>query len=148
MGDVLCAWCGAVIGRSEVDHSHGICRSCYRELLRIPDLSEEALDGLPFGVIILARDGTVLAYNPAEGALAGREPSAVIGRHFFTEIAPCTSVQEFQGVFREFCERDEASRTFQFTFHFPSGPVRVQIVFLHRGADVAVAVRKRADPVA
>ena len=135
-----------MIGQSGVDHSHGICRSCYRELLRIPDLSEEALDDLPFGVIVLAKDGTILAYNPAEGALAGRTPSAVIGRHFFSEVAPCTSVQEFQGVFREFCEQGETSRTFRFTFHFPGGPVRVQIVFLHRGADVAVAVRKQVHP--
>ena len=144
MADVLCAWCGTLIGQSEAEHSHGICRSCYRELRGIPDLSESELDGLPFGVIVLAEDGTILAYNLAEGGLSGREPSAVIGRNFFTEIAPCTAVQTFQGAFHEFCGRAEDSRTFHFTFRFPGGPVRVQIVFLHRGADVAVAVRKRA----
>lgn len=145
MADVLCAWCGTLIGQSEAEHSHGICRSCYRELRGIPDLSEPELDGLPFGVIVLAEDGTILAYNLAEGELAGREPSAVIGRNFFTEIAPCTAVQTFKGVFQEFCKRTEDSRTFHFTFRFPEGTVRVQIVFLHRGPDVVVAVRKRAD---
>jgi photoactive yellow protein len=143
MADVLCAWCGTLIGQSEAEHSHGICRACSRELRGIPDLSEAELDGLPFGVIVLAEDGTVLAYNLAEGGLSGREPSAVIGRNFFTEIAPCTAVQAFQGAFHEFRRRTEGSRTFQFTFRFPEGSVRVQVVFLHRGTDVVVAVLRR-----
>ena len=142
MADVLCAWCATLIGQSGVEHSHGVCRTCYRELRGIPDLSSAELDDLPFGVIVLAEDGTVLAYNRAESDLTGREPIRVIGRNFFTEIAPCTSVQAFLGAFREFCQGNEPSRTFQFTFHFPTGPVPVLIVFLHKGKDVTVAVRK------
>lgn len=142
MANVLCAWCGALIGQSEAADSHGICWACYRELRGIPDLSERELDGLPFGVIVLAVDGTVLSYNRAESELAKREPLSVIGRNFFTEIAPCTSVQAFLGAFREFCQGNEPSRTFQFTFPFLDGPVRVVIVFLHKGEDVTVAIRK------
>ncbi|WP_257309130.1 PAS domain-containing protein [Geothrix fuzhouensis] len=142
MPNVLCAWCGALIGQSEAEDSHGICRTCYRDLRGIPDLSSTELDGLPFGVIVLAEHGTILAYNQAESRLAKREPLSVIGRNFFTEIAPCTSVQAFLGAFREFCHGNEPSRTFQFTFPFPDGPVRVVIVFLHKGKDVTVAVRK------
>lgn len=146
MSDVLCAWCGTLIGQSDAAHSHGICPPCYRQLRGLPDLSERELDDLPFGAIVLAHDGTVLAYNRAEGELAGRDPREVVGRNFFTDIAPCTSVQAFLGVFQAFCASEEPSRTFRFTFRFPGGPVRVQIAFLHKGADVAVAVRKCPDP--
>lgn len=145
MSDVLCAWCGTLIRQSEAEHSHGICPPCYRHLRGLPDLSEEELDELPFGAIVLAQDGTVLAYNRAEGELAGRDPREVVGRNFFTAIAPCTSVQAFQGAFLAFHQGEEPSRTFQFTFRFPGGPIRVQIVFLHKGTDVTVAVRKRQD---
>ncbi|HEY3401712.1 MAG TPA: PAS domain-containing protein [Geothrix sp.] len=142
MADVLCAWCGALIGQSAAEHSHGICRTCSQQLRGLPELSETELDELPFGVIVLAEDGTVLTYNRAEGELAGRRPQEVVGHNFFTEVAPCTSVQAFLGGFREFCRGDEPSKTFKFTFRFPGGPVRVQIVFLRKGQEVAVAVRK------
>ena len=143
MPDVLCAWCNTLIGQSAVEHSHGICRACSNQLRGLPDLSESELDDLPFGAIVLAQDGTVRSYNRAEGELASRNPSEVIGRNFFTDIAPCTSVQAFKGALLAFSQGEQASRTFGFTFRFPSGPVQVQIVFLHKGPDVAVAIRKR-----
>lgn len=142
MPEVMCAWCGARIRESPVEHSHGICPSCDRQLRGVPDLSESELDALPFGVIVLSEDGTVLAYNRAEGELAGRKPEEVVGRHFFTDVAPCTAVQDFQGAFQAFCEGEDASKTFRFTFRFPSGSVRVQILFLHKEGGAAVAVRK------
>lgn len=142
MADVFCAWCRTLIGQSPVDHSHGICRDCYQQMRGIPMLSESELDALPFGVIILDERGTVLAYNKAESDLSGRNRTEVVGRNFFTDVAPCTSVQAFQGGFREFCRGDEPSRTFRFTFHFPTGPIPVQIVFLRMGSEVAVAVQK------
>ncbi len=140
--EVVCAWCGARIGESPVRHSHGICPPCYRSLRGIPDLSEAELDALPYGVIGLDADGTVLAYNRAEGELAGREPGEVIGRNFFREVAPCTAVQAFQGQFEAFCGGEDLPRTFQFTFRFPAGPVRVRILFLRKGRGAVVVVRK------
>lgn len=142
MAEVLCAWCQARIGDSDVEHSHGICPSCYRTLRGLPDLDEAGLDALPYGVIVLSADGTVLAYNRAESELAGRQPCEVIGKHFFREVAPCTAVQAFQGEFEVFCLGAGQPRTFQFTFLFPGGPVRVQIVFLRKGPGAAVVVRR------
>jgi photoactive yellow protein len=49
------------------------------------------LDALPFGVIGMALDGTVTSYNAAESRLAGLTPAKVIGRHFFSAVAPCTN---------------------------------------------------------
>ncbi len=142
MADVLCAWCGTTIGQSSLAHSHGICRACSRVLRGVPDLSLAELDELPFGIIVLSEEGTVLAYNHAEEALSGRHAGEVIGRNFFTEVAPCTSVQTFYGEFQAFCQGTEPSRTFQFTFRFEAGPIRVQIAFLRKEAGGIVAVRK------
>ncbi len=142
MAEVLCAWCEARIGEGPVAHSHGICPACYRQLRGLPDLSEQELDALPYGVIVLAADGAVLAYNRAESELAGRAAQEVVGRNFFTEVAPCTAVQAFQGAFEAFCREEAPPRTFQFTFRFPTGAVRVQIAFVRKGDGAAVAVRK------
>jgi photoactive yellow protein len=49
------------------------------------------LDALPFGVIGMAVDGTVTSYNAAESHLSGLTPASVIGRHFFSAVAPCTN---------------------------------------------------------
>ncbi len=30
---IVCSWCGAAIGESEVENSHGICQRCLSEQL-------------------------------------------------------------------------------------------------------------------
>ncbi len=66
-------------------------------LFRAPDLLERlegltaaGLDALPFGLIAMTPEGIVSAYNQAEASLSGLTPARVIGRHFFTSVAPCT----------------------------------------------------------
>jgi hypothetical protein len=49
------------------------------------------LNALSFGVIGMALDGTVTSYNAAESHLAGLTPARVIGRHFFSAVAPCAN---------------------------------------------------------
>ncbi|MDP2877664.1 MAG: EAL domain-containing protein, partial [Holophaga sp.] len=69
-------------------------------MLNIVDsLEERSLDALPFGAIQLASDGTILQYNRYEEDLARRKASDVIGKNFFTQVAPCTDVREFAGRF-------------------------------------------------
>ena len=50
-----------------------------------------ALDALAFGVVTMTPDGVVTHYNAAESRLAGLSPSNVVGRHFFSAVAPCTN---------------------------------------------------------
>lgn len=54
-------------------------------------MSPAMLDALPFGVIVMHVDGTVTHYNLKESECCGLAPSRVVGRIFFTEIAPCTN---------------------------------------------------------
>ncbi len=49
------------------------------------------LDALPYGVIAMSLDGTVEAYNLAESKLAGLTADRVIGKNFFSNVAPCTN---------------------------------------------------------
>jgi photoactive yellow protein len=50
-----------------------------------------ALDALLFGVIAMAPGGIVISYNAAESRLSGLTPAKVVGRHFFSAVAPCTN---------------------------------------------------------
>jgi len=99
-------------------------------LQHVDHLDERRLDTLPFGVIELAPDGTVLQYNRYEENLAGRDARDVVGRNFFTEVAPCTDVQEFAGRFRTGVASRNLHSTFDFTFAFvPPRQVRVTLYF-------------------
>lgn len=60
-------------------------------LQHLDHMNAEELDALPFGVVAMAKDGVVVAYNQLESAYAGLSPERVIGRNFFTEVAPCTN---------------------------------------------------------
>jgi photoactive yellow protein len=53
--------------------------------------SSGQIDALPFGVVGMSSDGVVTCYNAFESRLAGLEPATVIGRHFFSQVAPCTN---------------------------------------------------------
>jgi len=47
------------------------------------------LDMLPFGVVAMAPDTTVQAYNRWESRASGLKPERVIGRRFFSAVATC-----------------------------------------------------------
>lgn len=49
------------------------------------------LDTLPFGVVKMDLTGNVILYNQLESAITGVAPEQAIGKHFFSQIAPCTN---------------------------------------------------------
>lgn len=102
----------------------------YADLERIDAYTQEEVDALPFGAIQLNREGIILKYNLYEGKLAGRDPQEVIGRNFFTEIAPCTNIQEFAGRFKQGIAEGHLSITFPYRFAFPSRSLDVEITML------------------
>ena len=59
-------------------------------------LPPEALDRLDFGAIRLDAEGRVRFYSDAERRLSGFRQEA-LGRHFFSEIAPCMDNADFRG---------------------------------------------------
>jgi photoactive yellow protein len=91
-------------------------------------LSQEEADALPYGLIVLDRNGVVVRYNAAESRLSGLVPTQVLGRNFFVEIAPCTRVRTFGGLYRRMARTGEpAMAQFEFTFRFSFGEKRVFI---------------------
>jgi len=89
-------------------------------------LSQEEADRLPYGLIVLDDSGDVIGYNAAESRLSGLAPSAVIGRNFFEEIAPCTRVRAFAGRYRQMAQTGEpGSVQFEFVFRFGHREQRV-----------------------
>lgn len=62
------------------------------EAVRIAELAilgTDRLDGAPFGVIGFTSDALVTVYNATESRNAGLRPQRVLGKHFFSEVAPC-----------------------------------------------------------
>ncbi len=62
---------------------------------RLEGMSEEALDALPFGVIRLDSEGEAVFYSRTERRQSGMGQRRVLGRHFFTQVAPCMQTPEF-----------------------------------------------------
>jgi photoactive yellow protein len=97
----------------------------------IGNLTAADLDALPFGAIQLDRTGKVLMYNRTEEQISGRKRLDVINKNFFTEVAPCTRVRRFYGVFQDGVERRSMNEVFDFTFRFPEGAreVRIRLIY-------------------
>ena len=62
---------------------------------RIETLNQYEIDQLPFGVILLNREGTVLYYSATEARLSGYGENPV-GRNMF-EISACMGSDNFRG---------------------------------------------------
>jgi photoactive yellow protein len=60
-------------------------------LSMLEDSPLERTDDLPFGLIVMDREGTVIWYNEYESQRAGLGRDRVEGRNFFTSVGPCTN---------------------------------------------------------
>jgi photoactive yellow protein len=97
----------------------------------IDRMSDDELDGLPFGAIQLDAAGTIISYNTKESEISGRESAAVIGKNFFTEVAPCTNVQAFAGRFREGVSARNLNAVFPYRFDFRMTPRDVSVTLFY-----------------
>lgn len=93
----------------------------------VPDIDFATLDLLPYGIIVVDEEGKILYYNAREEQIANRQREDVLGKNFFTEVAPCTQVQEFYGRFKETMHRAGLVADFHFHFPFPERPREVEI---------------------
>ncbi len=91
--------------------------------------SPSDLDQLSFGVVAMARDGKVEHYNLAEAAISGLTPERVVGRHFFTAVAPCTN--NFM-VAHRFENEAEIDSTIDYVFTFRLAPTKVRLRLMKR----------------
>ena len=101
------------------------------DIERIERFTEKELDALPFGAIRLDRDGRILAFNQAEVDLSGRRKENVLGKNFFTDVAPCTNVQEFAGQFREGVQSGKLHTVFPYIFDYEMDPRNVWVTLFY-----------------
>jgi photoactive yellow protein len=90
-------------------------------------LNDAQLNKLAFGAIELDATGKILKYNAIEGEITGRDPKAVIGKSFFTEVAPCTNRPEFKGVFDAGVRAKNLNTMFEYVFDHQMKPTKVKI---------------------
>lgn len=90
-------------------------------------MDDKKLDELAFGAIQLDANGKIIQYNAAEGGITGRDPKSVIGKNFFTEVAPCTQSKEFQGRFKEGVKNGDLNTMFEYVFDYQMTPTKVKV---------------------
>ena len=97
----------------------------------INEMAPDELNKLPFGAIRLDEAGTILSFNDHEARLTGRDPKRVVGKNFFTEVAPCTNVQQFAGRFREGVVEGDLHIVFPYRFDFQMAPRDVTVTLFY-----------------
>ena len=90
-------------------------------------LGKGDVDNLAFGAIQLDDSGKILQYNATEGAITGRDPNAVIGKNFFTDVAPCTKTPQFFGRFQDGVKSKNLNVMFEYTFDYNMAPTKVKV---------------------
>jgi photoactive yellow protein len=98
---------------------------------RLEAADDAALDTAPFGIVAMAEDGTVTSYNAAESRLSGMTPAKVIGRHFFSAVAPCTN--NFMVAYR-FETEPALDAIVDYVFTLRMQPAKVRLRLLRRPA--------------
>jgi len=91
----------------------------------------EILDSLNFGLVKMSKNGTVVFYNKAEELITGVKSENTIGKHFFTQVAPCTN---------NFLVAEKFNNTYldeqvQYIFTYITEPIPVQLRLLRGEGD-------------
>jgi photoactive yellow protein len=71
-------------------------------------------------------DSVVTAYNTWESQLSGLNPANVVGKHFFTEVAPCTN--NFMVALRYEQETLDETVSYVFSYRLRPTPVRLRLL--------------------
>ncbi len=129
---------------------HGEAGSVFPHLFTDPGLFDwlisataVELDTLGYGVIAMTLDGTVEAYNLTESRLAALTPERVIGKNFFTSVAPCTN--NFMVAHRFQTENElDAVIDYVLTLRMRPQKVRMRLLRRHDASRMFLVIQRRA----
>jgi len=93
----------------------------------VRNMSASEIDRMAFGAVELDSNGVIIRYNAAEGAITGRKPQEVLGKNFFTDVAPCTNTPKFKGEFDQGVRRGMLDKKFEYTFDYNMRPTKVKV---------------------
>jgi photoactive yellow protein len=84
---------------------------------------------IPFGLLELDEQGTVVHYSPAtQWKRRGRDSDNIIGRNFFDDVIPVLPVKEFKERFLRFMALGDSVQRFTIRCPFEQRDIRVQII--------------------
>ncbi len=92
-------------------------------VLDAASLPGSLLETLPMGVIVLDADGRVVLYNRAEQKFARRAEADVIGREFFSDVAPCLGVSALATTFQDQVQLGTLDEVVEASFAHPFSEV-------------------------
>lgn len=98
---------------------------------QLENMPAEERNNLPYGIIKLNESGTILEFNLTESSITGRNQNEVLGKNFFSDVAPCTNTPEFFGKFQEAFEKQFLNTVFDYLFDYQMEPVRVKIHMIY-----------------
>lgn len=113
-------------------------------LLQLESLSTAEFDLLPFGLIVMNRDGDVVAYNTYESRRAGIAAEKVLGQNFFTSVGPCTNNYLIAQRYVDEPDLDDYV-DFVFTLRMAPTPVRLRLLARADSDRQYLAVLNRDD---
>ena len=99
----------------------------------IPMMDKNKIHDLPLGVIELDDEGNIIFYSKGETKLSGYKAEEVMGRHFFTDVAPCTNNRIVYRPFQEGILNGVLNIEVSYTFTYVMRPTNVRLhLFRHQ----------------
>jgi photoactive yellow protein len=95
-------------------------------LHQLDRLAHHQLDEINFGIIRMDHNGKIEAYNRAESLITGVNPIQALGKHFFTQIAPCTNNFMVASRF----EQERVDEEIDYIFTYVTRPTKVRLRML------------------
>jgi photoactive yellow protein len=91
-------------------------------------VDNQYFDDLDFGVIKMDRQGSIKAYNKCEANLAANDQQEVLGKNFFTQVAPCTNNFMVAERYSKFEEDLDELVDYVFTYRIKPTPVTLRLL--------------------
>ena len=92
---------------------------------------------VPLGLVELDEAGTILYYNSEGGPAAAAPTHEMVGRNFYTDVAPVADAQEFRNALAAFRRAHAPSHSFNFTFRAGDDalPTRILLARIHEKSE-------------
>jgi len=99
----------------------------HSEIRELAKKNQDELDKLEYGVVQVDDTGIIKTFNRYEAELGQVQQAAVIGKNFFTQVAPCTNNRLFVGKFKEGVAANLLDTTIPFVFTYKIRPTSVEV---------------------
>lgn len=90
-----------------------------------------AMNSAAFGIVKMDHSGNVTDYNDWQAKFTGMSKDATMGKHFFTQVAPCTNNFMVSGKYDSSASLDEG---LDYTFTLKMSPTPVKLRLLKGGS--------------